>query len=40
MKVRIALIANVLLMAFAALMVGTNCFAAHRPETPAELLKK
>ena len=40
MKLRIALIANGVLMALAALFVGTNCLAAHRPETPMELLKK
>lgn len=40
MKKRMAIIANTILMAFAALMVGTNSIIVHRPETPQELLKK
>lgn len=40
MKARLAIIVNALLMAFAALMIGTNSIIAHRPETPMELLKK
>ncbi|MEK8126426.1 cyclic lactone autoinducer peptide [Paenibacillus filicis] len=40
MKTRLAIIANALLVAVATLFVGTNSIFGHRPETPAELLKK
>ncbi|WP_159881388.1 AgrD family cyclic lactone autoinducer peptide [Paenibacillus puerhi] len=40
MKTRLAIVANSILMALATFFVGTNCFFSHRPETPAELLRK
>jgi cyclic lactone autoinducer peptide len=40
MKMKVAIIANAVLMALAAVFVGTNSLIGHRPETPAELLKK
>ncbi|WP_090585837.1 MULTISPECIES: cyclic lactone autoinducer peptide [unclassified Paenibacillus] len=40
MKTKLAIVANTILVAVAALFVGTNSVLGHRPETPAELLKK
>ncbi|WP_240418929.1 cyclic lactone autoinducer peptide [Paenibacillus periandrae] len=40
MKTKLAIIANTVLMALAAVFVTTNSLAINRPETPQELLKK
>jgi hypothetical protein len=40
MKIKLAIIANTVLMALAAAFVTTNSLSSHRPETPLELLKK
>lgn len=39
MKAKIAQIASVVLMAVGSLLVFTNSYALHRPETPEEFLK-
>ncbi|MEK3909855.1 AgrD family cyclic lactone autoinducer peptide [Paenibacillus sp. FSL H7-0331] len=40
MKIKLAIVANMILMALAAVFVTTNSWIGHRPETPQELLKK
>jgi cyclic lactone autoinducer peptide len=39
MKKKLAVLANVVLMALGSVLVFTNSFYIHRPETPEEFLK-